>query len=1289
MEDFISGLGLFNDKPQSQAYKTENGVEFIDGDTVVHPENPNESIRFQGVDAYEVGKYNENKDVWVPGDIGGIEAAQLTQTLANKYGFTEAVTTGEKDKYNRHLGDLRNPETGEYLSTKLLQSGLQAPTIFSSPEQMNIVMQGRLDRAQREANGEKTEWDIAADELKKRIVDNTPLRAKEVALDESEYAALKYYLDSKGLDVEDYLSNTTQFRRPDRTIDNVAKSTIKSSWDAAKLGFQESAYAGWDMIGDLITGERNSDISVQRIQRELAELPSIANQNAFDEEGNWQIDGFMEAVDYVIGNSIQSSPYLVTSVIGFLHPLLLTVPTFIYSGQTYAEQDDDKKDISDAAISGLGQAIVDRVGVGFLFPGAKNFIKNKDVREKLIDIITEAKGFDRADAEELLKTLTATELKQVADASKKVIAEKVKDKYLTISDRGVAVLKAGAGEALTEALQETIGFMGARGFDTSALQTTEYKNRIMNATVAGGTLGSGFSIIGNTYGRFKDYSDYQGTLEADPDKRNKDQKRRDDLKANNQNISVTEAITLTVDANDETLLDTQRKIEADKRETQSFVGSVMEGFKQNGFLGAFRGLSDGLDARFGNKGKYTGLLISVLGGNKVRTDGDMESRQHLTQADLQNTVGTEAEALEAFDVSTIDEISTIMYDTDVKDVLETISDTNPDDAASWKDLFQQLGLTLPDKFKKYEDAILTYGQKIHQLNKKLGKIEGKKISFLSQASWDKAKIARNADAFVETLISELGMSRADAVRTKNNLLDQTENDIVEASSIDIDALEDYEENSVTSASLDDMLNNAKLGQFFNTNMFYNLANITGTTASKKINKEFIGKNGSKLAGLIQMALDAGEINQEEAAYLAQEVKDIIDIRKGKYKPIDNNAYKIAQSFIITWTTLAQLPLATVSAIVEIAQTMYNVPFPVLQKNIGKIVHAFVEETLNYLNEGLSAATFNKVPRKAWLNSARNELAVHGYLLESQTAAQKNDIRVSQSQQRFMDGFFKFIGLQGITNFTRTLRITLAADTMQGLMFDVYNDKKSGITTAQGIQSAALLQQLGLDVDFMVDKYMNGETNDPKYLEAMKLATFNFVNEAVAHPTKTNRPKFYQNPRLALFFQFQGFISTFTAQILPKIYGQLIGKQQLPAARAEALRNIITLIAFGILSTYLRDFLKTGEVPEEDEIWRRVRRGVNSSGLLGTTERLINLASPMYPQRHDNAFEAGVGMVTGEAPALSMLANVSTAAMDVFDFEESGREWKKVAKVSPLTGPFHKKFEEDSDSVIRSAIDSLF
>ena len=1287
MVDFLNGL--FENEPQSNVYKTDNGVEFIDGDTVVHPNNPNERIRFQGVDAYEVGKYNEEKDVWVPGDIGGIEATQITQALANKHGFTEAVTTGERDKYNRHIGDLRNPETGEYLSTKLLQSGLQAPTIFSSPEQMTSVMQGRLDRAQREVNGEKTDWDIAADELQKRVVDNSTLRAREVALDESEYAALKFYLDSKGLDVNDYLAETTQFRRPDRTVDNKAKSTISSSWDAAKLGFQESAYAGWDMIGDLITGERNSDISVRRIQRELADLPSIQNQNAFDEEGNWQIDSFMEAVDYVLGNGIQSSPYLVTSIIGFAHPILLTVPAFIYSGQTYAEQDDDKKDISDAITSGVGQMIVDRVGVGFLMPSAKNFIKNKKVRDELIELISQEKDLTIEDAKDLLKGLTSAEVQQVANASKKVIAEKVKDKYLTIGERGVTVLKAGAAEAVTEALQETIGFLGARGYDTSALQTVEYKNRIMNAAVAGGALGGSFSFISNTYGRFKDYSDYQGSLEADPDKRNKDQKRRAELKAANQSTSVDEAITLTVDSNDETLLDTQRKIEYDKRETQSFVGSVIEGFKQNGFLGAFRGLSDGLDARFGNKGKFTSLLIGVLGGNNVRSGGNIESRQHLTQADLQNTVGTEVDAIEAFGVNTTEEVSTILYDNDVKNIIETISDMDPDDNASWSDLFDQLALTLPDKFLKYKDAILTYGQKIHKLSKALSAIEGKKISFLSQATWDKAKIARNPDAFVEALMSELGMTRADAVRTKNNLLDQTENDIVEASSIDIDALEDYEETDVNSASLEDMVNNAKLGKFFNTNMFYNLANVAGTTASKKINKEFIGKNGSKLAGLIQMALDAGEINEEEASFLAQEVKDIIDIRKGKYKTIDNNAYKIAQSFIITWTTLAQLPLATVSAIVEIAQTMYNVPFPVLQKNIGKIVHAFVEETLNYLNEGLSAATFNRIPRKAWMKSARNELAVHGYLLESQTAAQKNDIRVSQSQQRFMDGFFKFIGLQGITNFTRTLRITLAADTLQGLMFDVYNDKKSGINTSQGMQSAALLQELGLDIDFMVDKYINGETNDPKYIEAMKLATFNFVNEAVAHPTKTNRPKFYQNPRLALFFQFQGFISTFTAQILPKIYGQLIGKGQLPAARAEALRNIITLIAMGVLSTYLRDFLKTGEIPEEEDIWRRLRRGVNSSGMLGTAERLVNLASPMYPQRHDNAFEAGVGMVTGEAPALSLLANVSTAAVDVFDFEESGKEWKKVAKVAPLTGPFHKKFEENSDSFVRSAIDSLF
>ena len=1318
--EILDDLNLFGDKPQPKSYDTtENGIEFIDGDTIVNPENPELSIRFGGADTAEIGKYDNELDAWVPGQVGGVEATQMARELAAKNGFTKVVTTGKVDKYGRQLGDVVNPETGEYFSTKLLESGIAAPMVFSDPLQMNAVLKGRLDRAQRREQGNLNEWDIAGEELNKKIAQSQPLQAKAMAMDEQEYAALKFYLAEKGLDVNDYLTSTTQFRRSDRTLDNKAKSTIGTAWDSAQLGFMEATWGAFDMISDLFTGDRDGSDDVNRMRTIMGELPELENQLAFDEEGNWQLDSFSKFIDFTIGNSIQSSPYLATAILSLAHPLLLTVPSLLYSGETYAEQKDDEKNIGLAVTSGVGQAVLDRIGASFITAPFRKFLVDKSVREQLVEYLAKSKALNKKEAEQLIIKLTKDEVRSLADAAKRTVADKVKNKYLTIGAGGAYILKDGAGEALTESLQETIGFLGANNLDFEGLTTPEFQNRIANAAVAGGTLGSGFSAIGRGVSRFYDYSRAVGESDANPKNQAEDTKRRAELKEKfndeglviiNDDGSKTTLDNLNTDFDsvkiasqnyneEETLADTAEP-ETKKRQARSFVGDVVEGFKEHGFLGGFRAFSNATKAKYKNRGVWTDMFLASMGAGKVFSSANAETQQHLDATNIINTISTEADAIESFGVRNTDEVSNILYDPETISFLDAVSGLigfNPN-INSAKDAVESGLVTIPAKFIKYREAYLDYADRIHELNKKYAEVKGldiRKVNLLKDKTWDKAKIAANKVEFIELLKQELGLSHADAVTATDNIIYQLDNDLVDATSLDLDedtinkifeaALEGEDIGLDTSKKA--FLNNPKFADYFHTNFFYNLSGIAGVTASAKVNKEFFGKNGSRLNYLLKQAVRAGEITQEEASFLAREGLDLLEMRQGKYKAIESDAYKIAQSYLITFTSLVSLPLAPVSATVELIGTLYNVPLPVITKNIVPIVHAFMQESMSYLRDGLSAATGGRISKKAYLEGARGEMAKLGYLLESQSAAQRNDVQISQGHQKFMDGFFKFIGLQGVTNFTRTIRTALAADTIYGLLVDVALDKKLGKVTVQGNQSREMLQRLGLDVDKAVyDFVVNGELDN----NTMQMATFNFVNEVIPHPTKSNRPKFYQNPRLALFTQFQGFISTFTSTVLPVIFGQAFGKGKVPAARVEAVRNMAFLIAFGLMSTYLRDFLKTGgDLPDEDDIVQRLRRGVGASGLLGTGERIVNLISPMYPDRNDNAFEAAVSIITGEAPALTTLGKVGTAATDVFDFEESGKEWKKLAKATPLLGPFHKQFEEDSDSMFRSAIDGLF
>jgi len=77
----------------------------------------------------------------------------------------------------------------------------------------------------------------------------------------------------------------------------------------------------------------------------------------------------------------------------------------------------------------------------------------------------------------------------------------------------------------------------------------------------------------------------------------------------------------------------------------------------------------------------------------------------------------------------------------------------------------------------------------------------------------------------------------------------------------------------------------------------------------------------------------------------------------------------------------------------------------------------------------------------------------------------------------------------------------------------------------------------------------------------------------------------------------------------------------------------------------------------------VRRGVGASGLLGTSERAIDFAFPMYDKRYDNVVTWTLGGVAGESAALSKALRAGGLGYDVA-FED--KDLSTLAKISPMT-----------------------
>ena len=119
--------------------------------------------------------------------------------------------------------------------------------------------------------------------------------------------------------------------------------------------------------------------------------------------------------------------------------------------------------------------------------------------------------------------------------------------------------------------------------------------------------------------------------------------------------------------------------------------------------------------------------------------------------------------------------------------------------------------------------------------------------------------------------------------------------------------------------------------------------------------------------------------------------------------------------------------------------------------------------------------------------------------------------VNKTQQHIYQNFFKYIGLQGFTNFTRALRVSMAGDFMTNKAELIAKQRRSGEEKTREIQQAEeQLRNLGLDVDFYVSTLEKQGAGVPlsqveeEYLaNQTREASYNFVNEAIALPGAAN------------------------------------------------------------------------------------------------------------------------------------------------------------------------------------------
>ena len=1407
---------------------------YLDGDTVQDTVT-GDRLRLQGINTPEVAHVTDTGFI-KPGEVGGQLNTQLVSKLTRDNNFSQVKLkekedgTPERDAYGRYVGDLVNPETGERLSDKLLRSGLADVTLFSDKNQLNAALGGRLERARKEFMGEDLdEWDMASELINAKRRESDFYSPRPLAMTEQQASM-----------APEFFSNApSAIRLPDRTSDNKARNSLKTAWALGTSGVFEGAWGSWDIIGDVLDWDNKGEDEVKRIQREISNLPELENLSAFDEKGNWRLDSAAKFVDYILTNAAASAPYMVASFASiaaapYTFGASLAIPSVVYTGQTYNAQED--KNPATALISGVGQGVLDFFGVKGVQGATTSFLKDANVRRQVVEEIArnnpKFKG-NIAAAESALANETIRQLVRFSDVAKTTLAAQFKNKYFDFTKNlGQATLKGTAAEAITETGQEVLASLGEKNFDVSQIDGSEFTNRLLNAAVAGGTLGgslSGISQVKQNIGTGMALKD--ATTAADMTKTSKDAKYRDearqeageqarkvaeklvgdrriayDIDGNPEIVSViTESETgqllvqregqsdpiligdelelvsvfdpefipgikntaeLSVKDMDEATLndikdrakeilialrdanqlgnlsakDAMRAINAinaeqnrrqgipnaipaqpelvtnseiseqiskltsinnivneakaredsvpegrlkaiakpeiDRVEGRSIFGAI-EDFTRQGFGVLWKGLARQEGDKYIDRGPNIRKLFSMVGGNNIYHDSNIEDYQQEKEAALNMIVGSQDVALNRFQARSLKEINDIFFDAAVRKTIDAITVfRNKGDSRSFIEIYNEEESVprLPAKYKDKTEVILEYAEKFDdhatRLSRELGGTKEDHHIF-NQKAFNKQAIVRGAADFVNILVAN-GLSKKRAEQLVNDIIDLPY--IEEVSDVYSELLTDAPL-SPKDMDIAKLRSIPELKPFLNDDIFYKLSHSNGSAAAKLANKRFIGKDGAIIAYWIDKAVKAGEITEEEAPSVANVFVDYIAIRKGEYKRIENPTWRSFQNNALFLTTINQLPLATTSSIVELGLVTNNLsPDVIFNKGFIKdAAKAAAREIYDYFNEGVYKATRGRIKRadNLTVDPNRNGIFNLGYLQESQSVAQKNDINAGIDRQSSINTFFKIIGLQSLTNFTRSLRYALAGDAINGWLYDVYAEGNFPTKISQ--EARENLMDLGVDIDFLINVTFGGKQLSPmeeqRKVEMMRVATMRFVNQAVAHPSKSNRPKFYQNPRTALFFQFQGFISTFTSTILPKIYKNLLGSNVTYGTKLNTIGTMATLIFLGFLSQYLKDLIKYGEETPYLDNAGVFQRALNSSGLMGTGERVFNTLFPLYDTRTDGWLELALDEISSQAPALGYAGKLGDAAVEIASAGD--KVPSRIQKAAPITGPINQ------------------
>lgn len=338
------------------------------------------------------------------------------------------------------------------------------------------------------------------------------------------------------------------------------------------------------------------------------------------------------------------------------------------------------------------------------------------------------------------------------------------------------------------------------------------------------------------------------------------------------------------------------------------------------------------------------------------------------------------------------------------------------------------------------------------------------------------------------------------------------------------------------------------------------------------------------------------LNQIENPKQREQAEKAVMAMLGKVTPISSGLFRGANQIGLAFNVTTLLTFATFASFPDLAG-------PILRSKDFGALRTAAKTIFNMINNKEEAAQLAK------------DIGVVGIdaMMETFVGAGELDY-TSENTKKFTNKFFRAIGLEQFTRFTRIFAAGM------GKAFLLDNAKKAAAGNQRSIR---YLKELGLTAE-EVNKWAGGNINEAGN-EKIKLALARFVDESIVRPNAAERPIWASDPRFALVWQLKSFFYAYGKTIVGGSMNEMQSRYTeagLKGAAVPLFLGAATLLPLTMLGFDLRERFKVGlawvlpGVSPDDKNYRRSQdmdwgeyttEIIDRSGILGP----FTLALPLF------------------------------------------------------------------------------